>query len=78
MDMRLHLLVTSPARGSDGRDYKLMGYERMVRDESVPTAIDHWEPTGEAEYRLEDGRMVEAAADGTLRIAHTDVTLSVG
>ncbi|WP_395137257.1 hypothetical protein [Schlegelella aquatica] len=75
MERKLHLLESFTARGSDGRTYKVCGYEHLVRDISLPDAYDRWEPTGLAEYRLEDGRLVEPAGDGALRIARTGVEL---
>jgi len=67
MDRKLHLLESFDARGQDGKTYRVFGYEHMVRDESVPGAIEHWEPTGLAEYRLADGRRVEVEG-GSVRI----------
>ena len=55
-------------RGQDGKTYRVFGYEHMVRDESVAGAIEHWEPTGLAEYRLADGRRVEVENDGSVRM----------
>lgn len=52
-----------------------MGYEHLVRDPSLNEAVAHWEPTGETEYRLDDGRLVLPARDGSLRIDKSGVTL---
>ena len=60
MDIKLHLLESFEARGSDGHTYKVMGYERLARDESVPNALERWSPTGTGEYRLADGGLVDA------------------
>ena len=68
MDRKLHLLESFDAHGQDGQTYRVFGYEHMVRDESVPGAIEHWEPTGLAEYRLADGRRVEVEDGGLVRI----------
>jgi hypothetical protein len=68
MDRKLHLLESFEARGQDGKSYRVFGYEHLVRDESVAGAIEHWEPTGVAEYRLADGRRVELENDGSVRI----------
>ena len=68
MDRKLHLLESFDARGQDGKTYRVFGYEHMVRDESVAGAIENWEPTGVAEYRLADGRRVEVGTDGSVRI----------
>lgn len=76
MDKQLHLLESFPARGSDGSQYKVMGYEHLVRDPSITQGTEQWEPTGQTEYRLDDGRLVMPARDGSLRIDGSDVTLS--
>ena len=75
MELRLQLLETFLAQGSDGATYKVRAYDRLARDASLADGGEHWEPTGVVEYRLDDGRMVDARADGTLRIAATDITL---
>lgn len=73
MDKMLHLLETFNARGSDGRDYVVRGYEHMVRlEDSMPHA---WEPTGQVEYKLADGRHVRVEADGTMSVPQLGVTL---
>jgi hypothetical protein len=76
METRLHLLESFMARGSDGGTYKVCGYERLARDESVGDGEEHWEPTGVAEYRLQDGRHVEAYRDGSLHVAGTGIALA--
>jgi hypothetical protein len=60
MDVKLQLLESFHAHGSDGQTYKVFGYERMARDAAVPAAIEHWQSTGTSEYRLADGRHVPA------------------
>ena len=75
MQRRLHQLETVIASGSDGAAYKVRGYELMALDESLPGADEHWLPTGQAEYRLDDGRQVEVLADGSMRIAGAEVRL---
>lgn len=75
MDIKLQLLETFQAHGSDGRDYKVLGYERLARDESVPGALDAWQPTGISEYRLADGGLVDAYRDGSMRVHNSGVTL---
>ena len=69
MDRKLHLLESFTAQGTDGRTYRVFGYEHLVRDESIADAAEHWEPTGIAEYRLADGRRVDMRRDGSIRIA---------
>jgi hypothetical protein len=75
MDIQLHFLESFRVQGADGRSYKVCAYERMGRDASMPHGIERWEPTGVIEYRLEDGRLVDARRDGTLRIAGTAIEL---
>jgi len=76
MDRKLHLLESFAATGSDGTTYKVCGYEHMVRDHSLVDAMDHWEPTGIAEYRTAEGDLVETQPDGAMRIARSGVELS--
>jgi hypothetical protein len=73
MDIRLKLLESFAAKGSDGRQYKVCGYERLSL---VPGSADQWEPTGVAEYRLEDGRHVEVGKDDVMRLAQSGIVLS--
>mgnify|MGYP001453093706 CR=1 FL=1 len=75
MDKKLHLLESFTAKGSDGAIYKVCGYEHLVRDESLPGADEHWEPTGQAEYRLDSGQRIEVSRDGSMRVAGTGVQL---
>jgi hypothetical protein len=73
MDIRLHLLDSFPATGSDGQRYKVCAYERLAL---VPGSADQWEPTGVAEYRLEDGRHVEVGKDDAMRVAGAGLVLT--
>lgn len=73
MDIRLQLLESFAAKGSDGLRYKVRGYERLSL---VPGSADQWEPTGVAEYRLEDGRHVEVGRDDVMRLAEYGIVLS--
>jgi hypothetical protein len=73
MELRLQLLESHHAKGSDGSRYKVCAYDRLVL---VPGTTDDWEPSGQVEYRLEDGRRVDVAKDGTMCIAGTDVALA--
>jgi hypothetical protein len=75
MDVRLQLLETFFAAGSDGARYKVCAYDRLAPDPSI--AGEHWESTGSLEYRLSDGRVVQVHRDGTARIAGSDVVLSM-
>ena len=67
MDIKLHLLESFDAQATDGKTYKVLAYERLVRDESLPGA-ERWEPSGMTEYHLDAGRLVDLSADGTIRI----------
>jgi hypothetical protein len=73
MDTRLHLLESFAAVGSDGQHYKVCGYERLAL---VPGNAERWEPTGVAEYRLEDGRHVEIAKDDAMRVSGSNIVLT--
>lgn len=76
MSLKLHLLETFSAVGSDGAAYKVRGYERMVLDPSLNDGNEHWQPTGVVEYRLDDGALIDARGDGSMRVVHSGVTLS--
>jgi hypothetical protein len=76
MEHRLRMLDSFTAHGADGARYKVRAYEHLVRDESLPTdGREHWEPTGQAEYRLDDGGRVEVQPDGVMRVQRTGVEL---
>jgi hypothetical protein len=72
---RLHQLESFIAKGSDGGTYKVRAYELEVRDDALPGALEHWEPTGEAAYCLDDGRRVDVHRDGRMEIAESGVAL---
>ncbi len=74
MDLKLQFLESFEVVGADGQVWKVRAYDRMARNEALPDR-EHWESTGVVEYRLEDGRLVEALPDGSLRIHGTDVEL---
>jgi hypothetical protein len=75
MDIRLQLLETFAARGSDGQRYKIRAYERLAPALALTGRGEQWEPTGVAEYHLEDGRLVDVDAGGKMRIHGSDVSL---
>jgi hypothetical protein len=75
MDKMLHRLETFTARGSDGKTYSVHAFEHLARVDAMPDPQGHWEPTGQAEYRLADGRAVRVAPDGAMSVAGTDVRL---
>ena len=76
MNLKLHLLESFNARGSDGAIYKVRGYERMAQDPSLNDGQEHWQSTGVLEYRLEDGALIDAHADGSMRVVPSGVTLT--
>ncbi len=75
MDLKLHLLDSFPARGADGQLYKVCAYERLRLDESLPTGSDPWLPTGESEYRLDSGALVDMGDGETMTVAATGLRL---
>lgn len=75
MDHRLHFLESFAATGSDGARYKVCGYERMAPEVPFTHSLPVWESTGVAEYHLTDGRLVDVARDGQMRIAGSNVVL---
>jgi len=76
MERKLQFLESFNAQGSDGGVYKVYGYEHLLRDQSVADGREHWESTGEVEYRLADGQRLEAHRDGSMRIARSGVQLT--
>ncbi|WOB10830.1 hypothetical protein [Piscinibacter gummiphilus] len=77
MDYKLHLLDSFAARGADGQTYKVCAYEHLVQDRSLPTdGQERWEPNGQVEYRLAGGESVEELPDGSLRLRHSQLTLT--
>jgi hypothetical protein len=77
MDQKLHLLESFTARGSDGSTYRVCGFERLAKDESLVDGQEHWEPTGVVEYRLAEGDRVDVGSDGSMRVATTGIALSI-
>lgn len=75
MERKLQFLESFSATGTDGVPYKVFVYEHMARDESVADGTDHWESTGELEYRLGGGERLEVHRDGSMRIARSGVNL---
>lgn len=75
MEKMLRRLETFTARGSDGKTYSVEAFEHLARVDVFADPEGQWEPTGEAEYRLADGRAVEVEKDGSMRVAGTDVML---
>jgi hypothetical protein len=76
VNLKLHLLESFGAIGSDGATYKVRGYERLAQDPSFNDGQERWLPTGVIEFRLEDGALIDAHPDGTMRIVHTGVVLT--
>jgi hypothetical protein len=75
MDKKLHLLDSFMTQGSDGATYKVMAYEHLRRDDALNDGREHWEPTGQTEYRLASGEHLELARDGSLRVAASGLML---
>ena len=75
MEKMLHQLESFNTRGSDGNIYVVRGYEHLARLDAVRDVQGQWEPTGEAEYKLEDGRPVVVDADGTMTIPDSGIRL---
>ncbi|HEV7912134.1 MAG TPA: hypothetical protein VGP22_00085 [Albitalea sp.] len=76
MDKMLRRLETFNARGSDGRTYAVQAYEHLARVDAILDAQGHWEPTGQSEYRLADGRRIDVDRDGEMVVADTGVRLA--
>jgi hypothetical protein len=75
MEKMLRRLETFAARGSDGKTYSVQAYEHLARVDAILDAQGHWESTGLAEYRLDDGRHVRVHKDGSMTIDDTGVRL---
>jgi hypothetical protein len=75
MEKMLHRLETFTARGSDGRMYTVHGYEHLARVDAFADPQGHWEPTGQAEYKLADGRRVNVDREGLMHVAGSDLRL---
>lgn len=72
MDKQLHLLETFRAHDAAGALRTVRAYEHWVRVVPVPDPLGQWEPTGEVEYRLDDGRPLMMARDGALHPLDSD------
>jgi len=68
MEKMLRQLETFSTRGSDGRTYRVHAYEHLARIDLVHDEHAQWEPTGLAEYKLDDGRTVHVGPDGVMTI----------
>lgn len=76
MEKKLRRLETFTARGSDGSHYDVHAYEHLARIDGVIDPRDEqWEPTGQAEYKLADGRHVSVARDGSMLVPDADLRL---
>ncbi|WP_298833073.1 hypothetical protein [uncultured Piscinibacter sp.] len=78
MDLKLHLIDSFHARGSDGKEYKVCAYERMRHDESIHDGQERWLPTGVTEYRLASGDPIDARDDGSMTVLNSGVMLNTG
>lgn len=77
MDLRLQFVESFIATGSDGSTYKVCAYDRLKPDPSLADGGEHWQSTGQIEYRLADGTPVEINGEGTAHIARSDVELAM-
>ena len=75
MEKMLRRLDTFTARGSDGKTYAVQTYEHLARVDAILDVQGHWESTGQAEYRLADGRRVDVDKDGQMLVADSGVRL---
>lgn len=75
MEKTLRRLETFSARGNDGKVYAVYGYEHLARFDPQTAAQDQWESTGQAEYKLADGRHIDVEQDGAMRVAGSDLVL---
>lgn len=75
MEKTLRRLETFNARGNDGKVYAVYGYEHLARIDPRTAPQDQWEPTGQAEYKLADGRHIDVERDGAMRVAGSDLLL---
>lgn len=75
MDKKLQWLDSFGALGSDGRHYKVMAFEHLLRPGPPVDGQELWEATGRIEYRLADGARVDALADGSLQLHGSGIKL---
>lgn len=75
MDIKLHRLESFSAQDTQGKAYKVYGYELMARAYPWLDAAVQWEPTGVVEYKLASGEHLDMARDGTLHEALTGLHL---
>ncbi|HEX4233076.1 MAG TPA: hypothetical protein VH041_02105 [Caldimonas sp.] len=68
MEKTLRRLEAFKARGDDGKMYAVHGYEHLARVHWPAAAHEQWEPTGQAEYKLADGRPLDVDRDGAMRV----------
>ncbi|MEO8281021.1 MAG: hypothetical protein ABI564_15080 [Ideonella sp.] len=75
MEKKLQLLESFNAKGSDGKQYVVHGYEHMAMVDTLSATTNQWEPTGEAEYKLADGRRLQVDRDETMTIPDSGIRL---
>ncbi len=75
MKKKLHLLESFNAKGSDGQNYVVHGYEHLAMVETLSATPDQWESTGESEYKLADGRRLDVGRDETMTIPDSGIRL---
>lgn len=78
MEHRLQLLESFAAKGADGREYKVRAYEHQVHDATwLHDGRQHWESTGETEYRLDNGERLDVRPDGSMCEPNSGLELRV-
>jgi hypothetical protein len=80
MEKKLQFLESFAAQGDDGQVYQVRVYEHLARLDAVAGPSEQWESTGQAEYKLGDGRHVDVdrrggltLRDGGIRLQRTSV-----
>jgi hypothetical protein len=76
MQRRIHFLDSFAVVDSQGHRHKVRLFEHQVQpDMLLCDGHEHWEPTGQAEYRLDNGDIVEVLDDGTMRARDSSLQL---
>lgn len=75
MDKQLRRLETFTAHGSDGSLYTVHGFEHLAHVGTLTGGQEQWEPTGQVEYKLDTGEMVQVHRDGRMELADGRISL---
>ena len=77
MEKTLRLLDSFSARGNDDKTYSVHVYEHLAKVELMTAGEEQWEPTGQIEYKLADGRPLEVSgdSDAVMRVAGSDLVV---